>query len=103
MDCYEDGRARSVRLAFPFKCLPRGVYWRWILTSCMHARPEDINQAIETYVMAAEGCGKTGKFFKSSKERRYNNAADDVKLQDKFFQEVEKLSGVHTPGNKSEL
>lgn len=69
---------------------------------CLGA-PDDINKAVATYVMAAEGCGLSGKFLKSSKERSYNRAANDIKLQDKFFQEIEKLSGVKVPDNKAEL
>lgn len=73
------------------------------LTAVCNFRPHDINDAIGTYVMAAEGCGKTGKFLQSSRVHRYNRAADDVKLQDKLLQELEKLTGVEPPTTQSEL
>jgi hypothetical protein len=44
--------------------------------------------------LLAEGCGESGKFFKSSKIGSYSKMTDDERLQDKFLQECEKIIGV---------
>jgi hypothetical protein len=49
---------------------------------------------MKTYVMLAEGCGESGKFFKCSKIGSYSKVADDERLQDKFLQKCEKITAV---------
>jgi NAD(P)-dependent dehydrogenase (short-subunit alcohol dehydrogenase family) len=104
---YCDSKMHNVLLAFGFARQWKDVESNtmdpgWIATKMGgRSAPDDANKAVATYVMAAEGCGKSGKFFKSSRERSYNKAADDVKLQDKFFEECGKLSGVEVPKDTS--
>ena len=109
---YCDSKLHDVLLALGFARRWPGVESNslnpgWVATKMggMSAR-DDINKAVDTYVMLAEGCGKSGKYFKLSQEAWYMKAADDVKLQDKFFEELQELSGVKAPkdaGASSEL
>ena len=70
----------------------------WVATKMGgRSAPDDINKAVGTYVMLAEGCGKSGKYFKLSKESYYAKAADNIKLQDAFFEECEQLTRIKAP------
>ena len=100
---YCDSKLHNVLLAFGFARRWKDVESNtidpgWVATK-MGGRNAtgDIQLAVKTYVMLAEGCGQSGKFFHSGKTTTYSKAADDERLQDKFLQECEKNTGVSIP------
>lgn len=66
--------------------------------------PDNIEDAAGTIAMLAlgegEAAGKTGRYFRDSKEQTPSSDAMDVGLQDKLLRELEKLSGVALPDEK---
>ncbi|KAB5513122.1 hypothetical protein GE09DRAFT_638371 [Coniochaeta sp. 2T2.1] len=60
--------------------------------------PDDIEAAVATYVMCAlgegEAEGKTGSYFRGSKEKTPATQAMDEGLQERLLVELEKISGV---------
>jgi len=58
---------------------------------------DDINAAIDTYVMLAEGGKPSGKHWYHCKERSFQKAAGDEQIQEKLLKELEKISGVSIP------
>jgi NAD(P)-dependent dehydrogenase (short-subunit alcohol dehydrogenase family) len=100
---YCDSKLHNILLAFAFARRWKDVESNaldpgWVATKMGGRNASgDIQLAVKTYVMLAEGCGESGKFFKSSKVGSYSNVADDEKLQDKFLQECEKFTGVSIP------
>lgn len=74
----------------------------WVPTKMGGASaPDDIETAVDTYVMLALGEGearsKTGKYFRDSREKAPVQDTLDVGLQDKLLKELEKISGVSLP------
>jgi NAD(P)-dependent dehydrogenase (short-subunit alcohol dehydrogenase family) len=64
--------------------------------------PGDIEMGVDTYVMLAlgegEAKGKTGKYFRDSKEQTPAREALDVRLQDRLLEELARISGVALDG-----
>jgi NAD(P)-dependent dehydrogenase (short-subunit alcohol dehydrogenase family) len=74
----------------------------WVATKMGGASATgDINAALETYTMLAEGDGKgktSGKHFKSGKREASPKAAsDDVATQEKLLKLCEEITGVQFP------
>lgn len=72
--------------------------------------PDDINAAIDTYVLLAEGSGtaegKTGGFWYqtrartskgSGRETNYERSLDDEARQQKLIETLARISGVNPP------
>lgn len=104
---YEDSKLHNVMLAKAF-----ARHWSdakvnamdpgWVPTKMggMDA-PADINHAIETYVMLAEGVGpdaqKTGRYFRPSKqEKEAESTSEDQVAQEKLLELCAEFSGVKT-------
>jgi NAD(P)-dependent dehydrogenase (short-subunit alcohol dehydrogenase family) len=103
MQGYCDSKLHNILLAFGFARRWKDVESNtldpgWVATKMGGSNARgDIQSAVKTYVMLAEGCGESGKFFESGKIGSYSKAADDERLQDKFLQECEKITGVSIP------
>ncbi|OIW28770.1 NAD(P)-binding protein [Coniochaeta ligniaria NRRL 30616] len=74
----------------------------WVPTKMGGANaPDDIEAAVDTYVMLALGEGKaegkTGGYFRDSEEKTPAKDALDVGLQDRLLGELERISGVKLP------
>lgn len=58
----------------------------------------DINAAVDTYVMLAEGTGDaegvTGKYWYRTRTRTPKEDAEDRLIQDKLIQELEGICGI---------
>ncbi|KAI2632171.1 NAD(P)-binding protein [Hypoxylon sp. NC1633] len=115
---YSDSKLHNVMLAFWFarRLASKGVLSNalnpgWVPTKMggMGA-PDDIDAAIDTYVLLAEGTGpakdQTGKYWYQSRYARpkaagretgYNGAADDEARQSQLIEALEKISGVKPP------
>ncbi|KAI8634382.1 hypothetical protein F5Y19DRAFT_413258 [Xylariaceae sp. FL1651] len=69
--------------------------------------PDNMEAAVETYVMLAEGSGAVAErdrrnkgfagHWYQGKERRYMKAVDDEAVQEKLIKELERISGVKAP------
>lgn len=66
----------------------------------------DINAAVETYVLLAEGTGAakgvSGKYWFTSQVRPAKEGAEDPVAQQKLLKQLEELTGV-TPGSASSV
>ncbi|KAI0384855.1 NAD(P)-binding protein [Hypomontagnella monticulosa] len=108
---YGDSKLHDVLLAFYFarRLANKGVKSNvlnpgWVPTKLGGGNaPEDIDAAVDTYVMLAEGSGaaegKTGTYWyqrreRSSKGSGYKSAADDEARQDQLIQALGEISGI---------
>ncbi|KAH8911259.1 NAD(P)-binding protein [Coniochaeta sp. PMI_546] len=107
---YSDTKLHDVMLANVFARRWKDVQSNsldpgWVPTKMGGANaPDDIEAAVDTYVMLAlgegEAEGKTGKYFRDSREKTPARDALDVGLQDKLLEELERISGVGLPDGK---
>lgn len=107
---YSDTKLHDVMLANAFARRWKDVQSNsldpgWVPTKMGGANaPDDIEAAVDTYVMLAlgegEAEGKTGKYFRDSREKTPARDALDVGLQDKLLEELERISGVGLPDGK---
>lgn len=103
MQGYCDSKLHNVLLAFGFARKWKDVESNaldpgWVATKMAgKGAGNDFQSAVKTYVMLAEGCGESGKYFESCKVGSYSKVADDERLQDKFLQECEKNTGISIP------
>jgi NAD(P)-dependent dehydrogenase (short-subunit alcohol dehydrogenase family) len=109
---YSDSKLYDVMLAnlFARRFAKEGVACNsvdpgWVPTK-MGGRgaPEDIGKSVEAYVMLAlgEGAakGRSGVFFRTTREGRPNSTAEDVGLQDRLARELERIGDVKVPDAK---
>ncbi|KAI0901088.1 NAD(P)-binding protein [Annulohypoxylon nitens] len=115
---YSDTKLHNVLLAFWFarRFGDRGVLSNalnpgWVPTKMGGwSAPDDINAAIDTYVLLAEGSGtaegKTGGFWYqtrartskgSGRETNYERSLDDEARQQKLIETLARISGVNPP------
>lgn len=104
---YSDSKLHNTMMAFAFARKFPNVEVSshdpgWVRTKMGGAgASDDINAAIDTYVMLAEGTGaakgQTGKHWYHSKERSSKQAAADEQTQEKLLKELENISGVSIP------
>ncbi|KAI1403531.1 NAD(P)-binding protein [Hypoxylon fuscum] len=115
---YSDSKLHNILLAFWFanRLAGKGVQSNalnpgWVPTKMGGwSAPDDIDAAIDTYVLLAEGSGaaegKTSKFWYQSREGKsggsgretgYKSVADDEAKQSQLIEALEKISGVKPP------
>ncbi|OTA55217.1 NAD(P)-binding protein [Hypoxylon sp. EC38] len=115
---YSDSKYHNVLLAFWFarRLANKGVLSNvinpgWVPTKMGGSgAPDDIDAAIDTYVMLAEGSGtaegKTGGYWYqkrqgtskgSGREANYERSADDEARQNQLIETLAKISGVDPP------
>ncbi|KAL7624135.1 hypothetical protein AAE478_005692 [Parahypoxylon ruwenzoriense] len=115
---YSDSKFHNVLLAFWFarRLAPKGVLSNaltpgWVPTNMGgSSAPDDIDAAIDTYVLLAEGSGaaegktagfwyqsRAGKSGGSGHETAYESSADDEARQNQLIETLEKISGVKPP------
>ncbi|KAI1659104.1 putative short chain dehydrogenase [Daldinia decipiens] len=115
---YSDSKLHNVLLSFWFArhlankgVLSNAMSPGWVATKIGgSSAPDNIDAAIDTYVLLAEGSGvaegETGKYWYqtqarsssgSGHETSYLKALDDEALQDQLIQTLEKISGVKPP------
>jgi NAD(P)-dependent dehydrogenase (short-subunit alcohol dehydrogenase family) len=107
---YTDSKLHNIMLANAFARRWKDVQSNsldpgWVPTKMGGASAtDDIDAAADTYVMLALGEGnaegKTGRYFRDSKEQAPVADAMDAGLQDKLLRELEKISGVALPDEK---
>jgi len=107
---YSDTKLHDIMLANAFARRWKDVQVNsldpgWVPTKMGGANaPDDIEAAVDTYVMLAlgegEAKGKTGKYFRDSREKTPARDALDVGLQDKLLGALERISGVALPDDK---
>ena len=104
---YGDTKLHNIMLAFAFARRMKGVQSNsvdpgWVPTK-MGGRSAsgDLQAAVDTYVMLAEGSGRaedvSGRHWFMRKERAPMKQAGDVQVQDRLLRELEKVSGVKIP------
>ncbi|KAI2632474.1 NAD(P)-binding protein [Hypomontagnella submonticulosa] len=103
---YNDSKLHNILLAFWFarRLANKGVTSNaltpgWVPTKLGgRGAPDDIDAAVDTYVMLAEGSGtaegKTGKYWYQRRETSYSSAADDEARQNQLIQILGEISGV---------
>ncbi|KAI0853907.1 putative short chain dehydrogenase [Daldinia vernicosa] len=115
---YSDSKLHNVLLSFWFarRLADRGVLSNamspgWVATRMGgSSAPDDIDAAVDTYVLLAEGSGvaegETGKYWYQTQARSssgtghetsYLKELDDEDLQDQLIETLEKISGVKPP------
>lgn len=109
---YSDSKLQAVMLAQAFARRWRGCQVNvadpgWVPTRMGGARaPDDIEDAVDEYVMLAlgEGAakGQTGMFWARSRVSEPVAAACDVATQERLLEELAKISGVPVPSASSE-
>lgn len=107
---YSDTKLHNIMLANAFARRWKDVQSNsldpgWVPTKMGGAgATDDIEAAVDTYVMAALGqgdaAGKTGRYFRDSREKATSSDATDTGLQDRLLRELEKISGVALPEEK---
>lgn len=101
---YSDSKLQNTMMAFAFarkwpQVTVSSLDPGWVQTK-MGGRgaTDDIEKAVETYVMLAEGGEKTqgqsGKHWYQCRPRSFKQIAADESTQDQLLQELEKISGV---------
>ncbi|KAI0153714.1 short chain dehydrogenase [Pestalotiopsis sp. NC0098] len=105
---YSDSKLHNIMLAFWFaKKFGAGVASNsmdpgWVPTKMGGSgAPDDIDAAVDTYVMLAEGKGaaegQTGKYWYQKREKSCKSDASDEKKQDHLIQLLQEISGVSPP------
>ncbi|KAI1850998.1 hypothetical protein JX266_003663 [Neoarthrinium moseri] len=106
---YSDSKLHNVMLAFWFsrhfgsQVACNSMDPGWVPTKMGGSgAPDDINAAVDTYVMLAEGSraaeGQTGKYWYQCRERTFKSAASDKQKQDQLIGLLHGKSGVQPPG-----
>jgi len=108
---YGDSKLHNTMMAFAFaRKFPNvevsSLDPGWVPTKMGGAgASDDIDAAIETYVMLAEGTGaargQTGKHWYQSGPRNFVKAAADEQTQEKLLKELESISGVSIPASSN--
>ncbi|KAJ9664680.1 hypothetical protein H2198_000026 [Neophaeococcomyces mojaviensis] len=108
---YSDSKLHNTMMAFAFaKKFPNvevsSLDPGWVQTKMGGAgAPDDIDAAVETYVMLAEGTGaakgQTGQHWYQSRPRDFAKAAADGDRQEKLLKELESISGVSIPASSN--
>lgn len=109
MQAYCDSKLHMVMLACAFARRWPGVKSNaidpgWVPTKMGgRSATDDIDAAVDTYVMLAEGKGEaeevSGKYWYQMKTRKCKGAAEDVNTQDKLLLELERITGVKAPNH----
>jgi len=100
---YGDSKLHNTMMAFAFASKLEGVEVSsldpgWVQTKMGGAgASDDINAAVDTYVMLAEGGVESGKHWYHCKERSYQKHAASEEKQEKLLSELEGISGVSVP------
>lgn len=100
---YGDSKLHNTMMAFAFaRKLPNievsSLDPGWVQTKMGGAgASDDINAAVDTYVMLAEGGVQSGKHWYHCKERSYQKDAGSEDKQEKLLKELEGISGVSLP------
>ena len=111
MGAYADTKLHNVRLAFAVARIWPGVLSNavepgWVATK-MGGRgaPDSLEEGPKTQVWLATSQEKeamiSGKYFYHKKPQKYNTAAGDVDIQDRYLAECGRLSGVGFPRDLS--
>lgn len=111
---YGDSKLHNILLAFAFarkwegKVASNAMDPGWVPTKMGGASAmDDIDAAVDTYVMLAEGSGAaegmTSKYWYQGRTRSCKAAASDVKVQDKLLRELETISGVKVPDDAASM
>ncbi|KAI0130372.1 short chain dehydrogenase [Xylariales sp. AK1849] len=102
---YSDSKLHNIMLAFWFarhfgtKVACNSMDPGWVATKMGGAgAPDDIDAAVETYAMLAEGKGaaqgQTGKYWYQSGERKFKTAAGDEQKQNQLIGILQDMSGI---------
>lgn len=104
---YSDSKLHVLMLSMAVARQWPGVYSNtvdpgWVPTKMGgHGAPDDLQKGYETQVWLAtsndDKATVSGRYFHHKKERAYNTAANDVKLQDEFLHLCENITGVAFP------
>lgn len=104
---YGDSKLHNTMMAFAFarkfpstevSSLDPG----WVQTKMGGAgASDDLNAAVDTYVMLAEGGVQSGKHWYHCKERSYQKDAASKEKQEELLAELERISGVSVPNASS--
>lgn len=102
---YSDSKLHNIMLALWFarhfgnRAVSNSLDPGWVATKMGgSSAPDDINAAVDTYVMLAEGTGaaegQSGKHWYQKRERSYKSAAADEKKQDRLIEILRDISGI---------
>lgn len=106
---YSDSKLHNTIMAFYFarrfpNCEVSSLDPGWVRTKMGGAgASDDIDAAVENYVMLAEGCGRTGEHWYHSRPRSFRKEAADDKVQEKLISELETISGISPPSGGSNI
>lgn len=106
---YSDSKFHNTALAFYFAkkfpgCEVNSLDPGWVQTKMGGpGASDDIQKSIESYVMLAEGCNKTGEHWYHSRPRSWKKEAGDASLQEKLIKELENVSGISPPSSGSNM
>jgi len=100
---YSDSKLHNTMMAFAFARKYPGVEVSsldpgWVRTKMGGAgASDDIEKAVETYVMLAEGGVESGKHWYHCKERGIQKDAANEQIQERLLEQLEGISGVGVP------
>lgn len=105
---YADSKLHVVMLSMAVARKWQDVYSNavdpgWVPTKMGgRSAPDDLQKGFETQVWLVtsddDNARVSGRYFHHQKERRYNAAASDVTLQERFLKRCEEITGVAFPG-----
>lgn len=105
---YGDSKLHNIMLALWFakrfgdRVASNSIDPGWVATKMGGSgAPDDIDAAVDTYVMLAEGKGaaegQTGKHWYQKRERSFKSAAADQEKQNQLISILQNISGTEPP------